>query len=60
MTLEGQPLNLTVKEFELLLIFVSNPNQVFSREYLTQKVWGYLTNVDTRTIDVHVSNLRNN
>lgn len=57
--LGGQPVNLTAKEFELLLIFASNPYQVFSRDYLTQKVWGYHFNIDTRTIDVHVSNLRN-
>lgn len=58
-TIAGQSLNLTVKEFDLLALFVANPYQVFSREYLTQKIWGCLTNVDTRTIDVHVSNLRN-
>ncbi|MHB8125550.1 MAG: response regulator transcription factor [Desulfitobacteriaceae bacterium] len=57
-TIAGQPLSLTVKEFDLLALFVANPYQVFSREYLTQKIWGCLTNVDTRTIDVHVSNLR--
>lgn len=54
-----QPLNLTVKEFELLVLFVANPNQVFSREYLKQKVWGYLSGSDTRTLDVHISHLRN-
>ena len=57
-TIAGQPLTLTVKEFDLLSLFVAKPYQVFSREYLTQKIWGCLTNVDTRTIDVHVSNLR--
>ncbi len=57
--LNDQPVNLTAKEFELLLIFVSHPQQVFSRDYLTQKVWGYHFNIDTRTIDVHISNLRN-
>jgi two-component system alkaline phosphatase synthesis response regulator PhoP len=58
-TLDGQLVNLTVKEFELLVVFVANPNQVFSREYLAQKIWDCSTNVETRTIDVHVSNLRN-
>lgn len=58
-TVGGQSLNLTAKEFELLHVFVANPNQVFSREYLTQKIWGYHSSADTRTIDVHVSNLRN-
>jgi len=58
-TLAGEMINLTAKEFELLHIFLTRPNQVFSREYLLQKVWGYNTSGDTRTVDVHISNLRN-
>lgn len=58
-TIATEPLNLTVKEFELLVIFVANPYQVFSREYLIQQVWGYHSSTDSRTLDVHVSNLRN-
>ena len=58
-TIAAKPLNLTVKEFELLVVFVANPYQVFSREYLIQKVWGYLSNTDSRTLDVHISHLRN-
>lgn len=58
-TLEEQPLNLTLKEFELLVLFVSNPHQVFSREYLIQKVWGSLSATGTRALDVHISHLRN-
>ncbi|SPF48822.1 Alkaline phosphatase synthesis transcriptional regulatory protein PhoP [Candidatus Desulfosporosinus infrequens] len=58
-TIAAKPLNLTVKEFELLVLFVANPYQVFSREYLIQKVWGYLSNTDSRTLDVHISHLRN-
>lgn len=57
-TLRGEHISLTGKEFELLHIFLSRPNQVFSREYLLQKVWGYNTSGDTRTVDVHISNLR--
>ncbi|HEY8910810.1 MAG TPA: response regulator transcription factor [Desulfosporosinus sp.] len=57
-TIAAKPLNLTVKEFELLVLFVSNPYQVFSREYLIQKVWGYLSSTDSRTLDVHISHLR--
>jgi two-component system alkaline phosphatase synthesis response regulator PhoP len=57
-TLATQPLNLTVKEFELLVLFVANPYQVFSREYLIQKVWGTPSNMGTRTLDVHISHLR--
>lgn len=58
-TIATKPLNLTVKEFELLVLFVANPYQVFSREYLIQKVWGYLSSTDSRTLDVHISHLRN-
>lgn len=57
-TLAAQPLNLTMKEFELLVLFVANPYQVFSREYLIQKIWGTLSSTDSRTLDVHVSHLR--
>lgn len=58
-TIASKPLNLTVKEFELLVLFVADPFQVFSREYLIQKVWGYLSSTDSRTLDVHISHLRN-
>lgn len=58
-TIAEQPLNLTIKEFELLVLFVTNPNQVFSREYLIQKVWGNLSSSGTRALDVHISHLRN-
>lgn len=57
-TLGLKPLNLTIKEFELLYTFVTHPNRVFSREHLLQKVWDYDATGDTRTVDVHVSNLR--
>jgi len=58
-TLDEQPLSLTAKEFELLVLFVTNPYQVFSREYLIQKVWGNLSSTGTRALDVHISHLRN-
>lgn len=58
-TLTGENVSLTGKEFDLLHIFLTRPNQVFSREYLLQKVWGYHASGDTRTVDVHISNLRN-
>ena len=58
-TISGESVSLTGKEFELLHIFLTRPNQVFSREYLLQKVWGYNASGDTRTVDVHISNLRN-
>lgn len=58
-TIADESLNLTVKEFELLVLFVTNPHQVFSREYLVQKVWGNFSSSGTRALDVHISHLRN-
>jgi len=58
-TIAAKPVNLTVKEFELLILFVANPYQLFSREYLIQKVWGHVSSTDSRTLDVHISHLRN-
>lgn len=49
---------LTPKEFDLLLFFCQNPNQVFKREQLLDKVWGYDFMGDTRTVDTHIKNLR--
>lgn len=49
---------LTPKEFDLMLFFVTNPNIVFKREQLLDKVWGYDFSGDTRTVDTHVKNLR--
>ncbi|MEL1134553.1 response regulator transcription factor [Desulfitobacterium sp. THU1] len=57
-TIRGEYVTLTGKEFELLHLFMKRPNQVFNREYLLQKVWGYTISGDTRTVDVHISNLR--
>ncbi|MDW8802889.1 response regulator transcription factor [Clostridium sp. A1-XYC3] len=51
-------INLTPKEFDLLLFLCKNPGQVFKREQLLDKVWGYDFLGDTRTIDTHVKNLR--
>lgn len=55
----GQQVELTPKEIELLCVLVSQPNYVFTREYLLQNVWGYQINVGTsRTVDVHINRLR--
>ncbi|MCR2821544.1 response regulator transcription factor [Lederbergia panacisoli] len=51
--------NLTPKEFDLLFHFVQHPRQVFSREQLLEKVWGYQFYGDDRTVDVHIKRLRN-
>lgn len=55
---EGRPLDLTYKEFELLYFLVSHAGRVFSREQLLQDVWGYDYFGGTRTVDVHVRRLR--
>jgi DNA-binding response OmpR family regulator len=55
---EGTPVELTKMEFELLKLFVENPNQVFSREELLNRVWGYDQFPTTRTVDTHILQLR--
>jgi DNA-binding response OmpR family regulator len=54
----GEPLRLTTLEFDLLCFLVSNPNQVFSRRELMDRVWGYTSVLDTGTVTVHVRRLR--
>jgi DNA-binding response OmpR family regulator len=54
----GSPLALTLKEFDLLLFFATNPRQVFSRDQLMDRVWGYHSALDTGTVTVHVRRLR--
>jgi len=54
----GEVLDLTPKEFDLLIFLAKNRNLVFNREQLLQKVWGYEYAGDTRTVDVHIRWLR--
>ena len=54
----GARLRLTVKEFDLLWFLASNPNHVFSRQQLMERVWGYAAALDTGTLTVHVRRLR--
>ena len=54
----GRETNLTAREFELLELFVTNQNKVFSREKLLELVWGADYPGDVRTVDVHVRRLR--
>lgn len=56
--LNGQELNLTHTEYELLHFFMANPGQVFTREQLLTHIWGYDFEGTTRTVDVHIKNLR--
>lgn len=57
-TYHGNELELPPKEFELLNFLAQHPNQVFTREQLLDKIWGYEFVGDTRTVDVHVKRLR--
>jgi len=54
----GSPVNLTVKEFDLLQYFMASPGRVFTREELLENVWGYEYMGDFRTVDVHIRRLR--
>lgn len=54
----GTEVQLTPKEFKLLETLMVNRGQVFSRDFLLQKVWGYNYTGDTRTVDVHIRRLR--
>lgn len=57
-TYHGEELELPPKEFELLNFLAKHPNQVFTREQLLDKIWGYEFMGDTRTVDVHVKRIR--
>ena len=57
-TRAGNTLNLSPKEFDLLVFLTSNKGLVFSRDQLLEKVWGYDYSGDTRTVDVHIRWLR--
>jgi hypothetical protein len=56
--LDGEPLELTYLEFELLAHLIANPHRVHSRDHLVTAVWGYGHIGDGRTVDVHVARLR--
>jgi DNA-binding response OmpR family regulator len=55
---DGRPLTLTAREFDLLWFLASNPRQVFSREQLMDRIWGYRAAADTGTVTVHIRRLR--
>ncbi len=57
-TVNGRDVNLTAKEFDLLLLLVMNRDKVFSREELLETIWGYEYFGDVRTVDVHIRRLR--
>lgn len=57
-SVKGKSVELSFKEFELLYLIAKNRGIVFTRDNLLEKVWGYDYIGETRTVDVHVSNLR--
>lgn len=59
-SINGDELKITPKEYELLTYFIKNPNIALSREQLLSKIWGYDFFGDDRTIDTHIKMLRNN
>ena len=57
-TLRGKPVICTPKELEILHMLASNPGQVFTREQLLSRVWGYDFAGETRTVDTHIKRIR--
>ena len=55
---DGNTVEMPPKELELLYCLASSPNQVFTREQLLDRIWGYEYLGDTRTVDVHIKRLR--
>ena len=55
---DGHPVDMPPKELELLYCLAASPNQVFTREQLLDRIWGYEYIGDTRTVDVHIKRLR--
>lgn len=57
-SVRGEEVELTPKEFELMRVLAAHPGKVYSRDELLERVWGYEYAGDTRTVDVHVRHLR--
>lgn len=57
-TYDGERIEMPPKELELLYFLASSPNQVFTREQLLDRIWGYEYIGDTRTVDVHIKRIR--
>jgi two-component system alkaline phosphatase synthesis response regulator PhoP len=55
---DGHPVSLTLKEFELLEMLARNRGRVLKRDYLLQALWGFDSSASTRVLDVHISKLR--
>jgi len=57
-SVDGNTVELTFKEYELLKLLIANPGIVFSRQQILEKIWGIDFDMDTRTVDMHVKTLR--
>lgn len=57
-TVDGESIPFTPKEVEILYLLASNPGQVFDRESILSKIWGYDYFGDTRTVDTHIKRIR--
>lgn len=58
LSMDGHPVALTQKEFDLAVYMFQSPGKLLSRDHLLNRIWGLNTEVDTRTVDTHVSRLR--
>jgi DNA-binding response OmpR family regulator len=58
LSLAGEPVAMTQKEFDLAVVLFQNLGKILSRDFLLDKVWGKSADVDARTVDTHVSRLR--
>lgn len=58
LSMDGEVLALTQKEFDLSAYLFQNPGKLLSRDHLLNKIWGIHADVDTRTVDTHISRLR--
>ena len=58
MTVDGKPVPLTLKEYELLKLLMESPGRVFTRDIILESVWGGDFLGETRTVDVHIGTLR--
>ncbi|MGB2109614.1 MAG: response regulator transcription factor, partial [Marinobacter vinifirmus] len=57
-SLHGEPLSLTDKDFDLTLFLFQNQGRLLTREMLLERVWGLTKDINTRTVDTHMSRLR--
>ena len=58
MRVKEQDISLTLKEYELLCLLVTNSDTVFTRDIILQRIWGFSFDGENRTVDVHIRTLR--